>query len=216
MLTVDVAKKMEVAVRNFELAYLRARAVSPMVPVALHRAYGYLDGLLLAAPEGSERIAAAQRGEKMMAAFASLAPHHRFNIGAADWMRGKGHLSVSEIMRQTAQAEAEAWNAHPALAELHAEMQAAAEGRRQATEAASEAATLAAQAAYPSALVARLRAAGVHLALGADGDSLTVHEGDKLAAHDLAELRHHRAGVIAGLKAEVEAAKPRPVALLTI
>lgn len=201
MTTTGTPAKAEAAFRDFVWTAERLRLDQTIPRRILENAISHLHSRVLAEADLANRIDMAERAEKTLAAFGRLAPHHRAALGEADRLREKGHLSAAEIARQTGRAEAEAWAADPLLADLHAALVAEADQQRRTAEAAELAGRPEAARNFATALLARLRASGVTIALDAAGN-ITAGAADPITVEDAAALRQHKPHVVAAIKAE--------------
>lgn len=202
----------EAAVLAFRRTYLDiSRNAGPMGRI-YDAAFAHLRNRFLAVPDFAERAAEAERAESTLRALAALPEYHRAALTAAAEARSRGTLSAHEITRQTAAGEAAAWGSNPLLAELRGDMDRAAVDLQKAQEEAN--AILAAQhaAAAPRAVRDRLTRRGVVLASDASGQHITVPPGTRLSDAERAAITEHKAGLLALLTGEADAARPVIVA----
>ena len=171
---------------------------------AINDAWYDFDGRLRAADSQEAKLVIAQRARAVMAGFAALSPQHRALLIEAD----RTFTYPAEAAAARAAAEA-AWSANPALAEYRAERLATEEARNAYLAAAAEEQRQQAEREAPARLLAMLKSRGLQVSLSTDGEHITMPPADAaaLAPGEVAALKHHRAGIIAALAAEAEAAR---------
>lgn len=197
----------DIAIRDLQAAWHRVRGERGAPVATIDRAADWLMSQAASAADPARRGELAEAGQRVLAAFGDLEVRHRAALQNADQMRATGNFAPAEITRRTGAAEAEAWAAHLALARLHADMQAAAAARHAAAQAEAEAAAATSLAAYPVALVAKLAARGVALALDGKG-RIVMPATASVTPEEHREIIAHRADIAAVLKREAEAARP--------
>lgn len=151
----------------------------------------------------AEHMAIAIEAEKLMRGFRELAPKHLDALTEFE-TQPQGYQPHRVISAD------HAWNSHPILAAFHAAQQAA-QTERDAQQA--DTAKLRAQQAdrdAPRMFLMSLRSRGLDIGLTDDGKHVTLPpaQATTLLPSELETVKQHKAGLVAVLKAEAEAARP--------
>lgn len=208
-MAVDLAIRLRVAVAAAQRAYEAALAATVAPRQTINAAWYDFVARQRATSDPDAKLAIAERATAVLSAFSVITPQHRALLAEAE------QTFTYPAEAAAAQAAAKvAWSAHPVLAEYRAERLAAEAARSAYLQAMDEARRQQAERDAPARLLAALKSRGLRFALSADGKDITLPpaEAATLAPGDLAAIKQHKAGIIAVLAAEAEAARPVVVA----
>ena len=208
-MAVDLAIRLPAAVAGAQRAYEAALAATVAPRLTINAVWHDFVARQRGTSDPDAKLAIAERATAVLSAFSALAAQHRALLAEAE----QTFTYPAEAAEARAAAEV-AWSAHPVLAEYRAERLAAEAARAAHIQAMDEARKQQADREAPARLLAALKSRGLHFALSTDGKDITLPpaEAAMLAPDVAAAIKQHKAGIIAVLAAEAEAARPVVVA----